>query len=569
MKICFIWIDRYRNFKDFGFNLSSSIKFKFDQKDNLLIKKDIDDLPNDFFGNQIVDVVGVIGKNGSGKSNAIELICNALKNPKTTIQSDFLIITESNNSYTCHYSFNNRNKPKAKFKIELKDYDGSINPLKVVFFSNVFDERRNDFGSDITDISVNNLYNRNMLFRRNKVTDFEKQVRLINSKIFSSLNIDIPEKIQFTSKVWRNRFNSSMERNLYREGYSNIKDFQKFYRDRLREIKPENKFIHLLRFGYFFEIIYQISRQSRTNYNLYDKLLKDINDFISEMFKLRTEEISENLILFLERNLIKSYDGQFSLFSDIKSERTKTSTIKNLESQLHFLKTIKRDLDFLNLEYSVEGSGSRALEYFTFDYNSIKAKNFINEFISLFATINIFDVNWLGISSGHKAYINLFASLFQELKFSRTYNLLLCIDEGDLYLHPKWQIEFFDKLLNVLPNIYSGNIQLILSSHSPFLLSDLPNQNITILDKNFENSSIDGIDLPINTFGGNLYDLYAEPFFLDNKRTSDFAYKKTKEIISIVESGGLNKKKSSELLKVIELIGDDIIKYRLKNQLSE
>jgi len=158
--------------------------------------------------------------------------------------------------------------------------------------------------------------------------------------------------------------------------------------------------------------------------------------------------------------------------------------------------------------------------------------------------------------------------LSQELKYTRQTNLFICIDEGDLYLHPMWQIEFFDKLLNVLPTIFSGKIQLVLTSHSPFLLSDLPKQNITILDKSFVNSSQDGIDLKTNTFGGNLYDLYSEPFFLENKRTSDFAYKKIKKLIELVESKNLSIYDKADALKLSNIIGDDIIKFKIQKLLT-
>jgi predicted ATP-binding protein involved in virulence len=117
-----------------------------------------------------------------------------------------------------------------------------------------------------------------------------------------------------------------------------------------------------------------------------------------------------------------------------------------------------------------------------------------------------------------------------------------------------------------LPNIYSGKIQLLLTSHSPFILSDLPNQNITILDNT--SGSLNGIDLQIKTFGGNLYDLYSEPFFLKEKKTSEFAYKQIKALILKVESDKIDHSKE-EILKLINIIGDEIIGLRLKNILEK
>ncbi len=568
MKICYIWVEKFRNLENFGFNLSSSHKFKYDTQSNTITKKDVDALPSNFFGERISDVVGVIGKNGSGKSNAVELVCKVLKGAKTSLQTNFFIIIEQDNKLFCHFSFLNTAKPQADFRISFEEYSGSINPLKVVFFSNVFDERRNEFDNEVSDISVNNLFNRQHFLRREKITDFEKQIRLINSKIFSSLNIDLPTQVQLTSKVWINRFNSSMERDAYGKNYETIREFKKIFRDRLREIRPENKFIHLLRFGYFFEMYNNYSRRSRYSENSFRIQFANLEQFIPFLFNLRTEEISEKLIDFLDSEFSNMPREQLTLFLEINEKKESESQFEKIRKQIDFLKRLKISASELNIEYNAEGARNRGLEYFTFNYKSRYSKGFINEYVTLFGQSSVFDINWIGISSGHKAYLNLFASLYQELRYNRQNNLLLCIDEGDLYLHPMWQIEFFDKLLNVLPTIFSGNIQLLLTSHSPFLLSDLPKQNITILDKSITGSSLDGVDLKINTFGGNLYDLYSVPFFLGQKRTSDFAFNKIKALIEKVEGTQLSRRDKKEIRQVNEVIGDEIIQFHINKFLS-
>ncbi len=568
IKICYIWIESFRNFENFGFNLSSSSKFHYDSNNHSLTSEDTNILPSDFFGENICDVTGIIGKNGSGKSNAIELVCKVLKGAKSSINCDFLFVTEEDGHLFCYYLFRNGFSPQSNLNIHFKEYSGSINPLKVVFFSNVFDERKNEFDKEVSDISVNNLHRRTAFVRKNKLSDFEKQIRLINSKIFSSLNIDLPTKIQLTSKVWINRYSYSMERGLYGESYEIVRELKRLFRDRLREIRPENKFIHLFRLGFFFDTYNKIFRGSRHRDNDFPELAHKFNEFLKEQFNYRTEEISENMISFLKQVLFNFSSSQLSLFFEKNKQKESDVEYEKLMKQIDFLFDLKFSISELNLEYSTEGSRNRSLEYFTFGYNSKVSKRFINEFVSLFGQSNVFEINWLGISSGHKAYLNLFSSLYQELRYTRQNNLLLCIDEGDLYLHPMWQTEFFDKLLTVLPVIYSGNVQLILTSHSPFLLSDLPNQNITILDKDSIGASLNGIDLKNNTFGGNLYDLYAEPFFLGKKRTSDFAYKKIKELIAIVEKKSSQNMDRESLSLLADLIGDEVIQFQIKKLLK-
>lgn len=568
LKICYVWVDNFRNFKNFGFNLSGSYKFHFDSTNHLLTSNNPDPLPNDFFGKNIIDVIGIIGKNGSGKSNSVELVCKVIKGAKSSINSDFLFVIEENGQFICNYSFREGVTPKSNLKIQFQEYNGSINPLKVIFFSNVFDERKNEFDKEVTDISVNNLFRRNPFMRKEKLTDFEKQILIINSKIFPSLNIDLPTRVQLTSKVWVNRFNSSFERNLYGENHDSIIELKSIFRDRLREIRPENKFIHLFRFGFFFDTYNNYFRSSRFRGNDLTDFRKKFKDFIPSLFKLRTEDISESMIFFLKEEFLNLPPSQPSLFYEHDNKRDSENEFEKFKKQIDFLINLKFLLSELNFEYNTEGARNRSLEYFTFEYNSRVSKSFINEYIILFGQSNVFEINWLGISSGHKAYLNLFSSLYQELRYTRQPNLLLCIDEGDLYLHPMWQTEFFDKLLKVLPVIYSGKVQLILTSHSPFLLSDLPKQNITILDKDRIGSSQNGVDLKNNTFGGNLYDLYSEPFFLGKKRTSDFAYNKIKELIESVENKAISKSKKEALLKIANLIGDDIIQFQIKKLLN-
>jgi len=566
MKICYIWVKHFRNFDNFGFNLSSSHKFEYDLETNSISIQRGTRLPDDFFGARITDVIGIIGKNGAGKSNALELICKLSKGAKTSVQTDFLIIIEDKEVLRCYFSFEGNTKPSANFDIQFEDYKGSINPLKVVFFSNVFDERRNEFDGEVSDISANTLFMRPFL-KGEKITAFAKQVRLINSKVFSTLNIEFPVQVQFTNKIF-GRVNTSMDRYAFGSNFDALKHLGQLFRSRLREIKRGSKFTHLMRLGFFFEVLYNFARKNRDKNDQLINHHKNLELFISSLANLKTEEISEGLIDFLETEFSTLPAEQLSLLMEIEEVKDSSGDGDKLPEQIAFLRKLKHSSSELLIEHNSEGIRNRGREYFTFDYKSEYAKSFVNEYISLFGQLDIFEINWVGISSGHKAYLNLFASLFQELRYTRQEHLLLCIDEGDLYLHPMWQIEFFDKLIKVLPRIFTGNIQLVLTSHSPFLLSDLPKQNITILDKSLTGSSQNGTELKMNTFGANLYDLYSGPFFLGQKRTSDFAYSKIKDLINAVENKRISKKDRVGYMALANLIGDEVIQYRIKKLLK-
>ncbi|MGG7606625.1 AAA family ATPase [Massilia sp. BKSP1R2A-1] len=565
MKICFLWVRRFRNFENFGLNLSSTEKFRYEHGQLTVAK--LSPLPDGFFGHEISEVTGIVGKNGAGKSNALELICHATKGGKTSISDDFLILTLEDGKYVCHYSFASDLPPEIPSDIELRVYDPKFCSSKVIYFSNVYDERRTTFHNDIADISLNASVKRSFSSRA-QITSFEKQIRLVNSRVFKNLEIDLPKKVQLLSKLWSPRTIFRVE-NSYTDMSREIKLFRSSFRERVRDITVGNKFVAMFKFGYFFEMYIYYERISRSKGQKASKFLKGLQNLFLELEKIRsTEEISERLIDYL----IQTFQpAEFQVSDKTAAMRYREGQIGLVafEEQIKFIRRLKESISELQLEYYSEGLRAKNIEYFTFDYRSKGARRFISEYTELFGKAELFDVDWVGISSGHKAYLNIFASLYQELKATRQDTLVLCIDEGDLYLHPKWQVEFFDKLISTIPNLFAGKAHLVLTSHSPFLLSDLPRQNITILDPELSGGTMNGVDLLSNTFGGNLYDLYAEPFFLGDKKTSDFAYRKIKEVVEKVESGNLSKAERDNVKKNISIFGDDIIQFRLREMLGK
>jgi hypothetical protein len=565
VKICFIWARRFRNFNDFGLNLSSTEKFRY-ENGKLSVAK-LSPLPDDFFGFEVSEVTGIVGKNGAGKSNALELICHATKGGKTAIGDDFLILTVEDGKYVCHYSFASDVPPETPPDIELQIYDPKFCSAKVVYFSNVYDDRRTTFHNDIADISLNTSVKRSFSSRK-QITSFEKQIRLVNSRVFKNLEIDLPEKVQLLSKLWSTRTTFRIE-NSYTDISREMKLFRSNFRERVRDITVANKFAAMFKFGYFFEMYIFYERISRARGSEATKFLKGLENLFIELAKVRsTEEISERLIDYLD-GTFQPAEFKVSDKPSAAKQREGQIGLVSFKEQIKFIRNLRESISDLKLEYYSEGLRAKNIEYFTFDYRSKGARRFISEYTDLFGKAELFDIDWVGISSGHKAYLNIFASLYQELKATRQETLVLCIDEGDLYLHPKWQVEFFDKLISTIPNLFAGKVHLVLTSHSPFLLSDLPRQNITILDPEIPGAAMNGVDLLSNTFGGNLYDLYSEPFFLGEKKTSDFAYRKIREVIGKVESGNLSKSEKDNVLKNISMFGDDIIQFRLREMLKK
>ena len=134
------------------------------------------------------------------------------------------------------------------------------------------------------------------------------------------------------------------------------------------------------------------------------------------------------------------------------------------------------------------------------------------------------DFSW-GLSSGENNLLRLFSTLFYSLRYSKAplYNwrnkqrigkcqsLIIFMDEADLTYHPEWQRQLIKILTAFLPLEFGdcglNSIQLILTTHSPLLLGDIPPNNVIYLKENTNN---------INTFGQNIHTILKDSFFLKN-----------------------------------------------------
>ena len=160
--------------------------------------------------------------------------------------------------------------------------------------------------------------------------------------------------------------------------------------------------------------------------------------------------------------------------------------------------------------------------------------------------------------------MTLLAVLNDKLKGTRN-DTLICIDEGDLYLHPAWQIDFLHNLNKMLPKFFNAKLQLVLTSHSPFLLTDLPRDNVIILE---DKHVVNKFEFPVRTFGSNLYELYNNAFFLEGKRFGSFAEAHIKNITNKIKDSELQGAELDSVEKFIDMIGDKLLRNVLKGLLK-
>lgn len=158
-------------------------------------------------------------------------------------------------------------------------------------------------------------------------------------------------------------------------------------------------------------------------------------------------------------------------------------------------------------------------------------------------------------------------------------NVNIILDEVELYYHPEMQRILVKNLMDSFENIKNkgeqgiNSINVCFLTHSPFILSDIPKQNILLLDINDDKSY--PIISKTETFGANIHDLLANDFFLKNGFIGEFARNYIinlfEELYKLNENTGklISNKEYVILLNKITLIGERIIRVRLEDLLNE
>jgi hypothetical protein len=155
------------------------------------------------------------------------------------------------------------------------------------------------------------------------------------------------------------------------------------------------------------------------------------------------------------------------------------------------------------------------------------------------------------------------------------------LDEVELCFHPELQRTFISDLRKSLskcfPNwIYGVNLTFV--THSPFILSDIPKQNILFLDTGEDKITTIPFLNEKGTFAANIHDLLNSGFFM-NSSVGSFAESAITEVVSfhhdVINTAEPLKLKDEFLSKrnkfnlILDAIGDEYIKGVLKSHLKE
>ncbi|MEH7043549.1 AAA family ATPase, partial [Bacillus thuringiensis] len=232
------------------------------------------------------------------------------------------------------------------------------------------------------------------------------------------------------------------------------------------------------------------------------------------------------------------------------------------------------------------GRGRMRLEL-TYNTNGLEKERFeklINTYEKACINHEFLQFSWRSMSSGEMALLNIYARFYfllslKDIQKNPENDLIILIDEGEVYMHPHWQSQIINSLIEYFSMIFKNNdelkqrnIQIILTSNSPFVVSDLPSTNIIFLKKE-ENKTVvvDGLEDYHQTFAANIHSLLSHSFFMEDGVTGAFAKKKINEIIDLLVNKDINTilQNEKKIEKTINLIGEPLVRNKLSQMLSD
>jgi hypothetical protein len=603
MEIRYIWIEEFRGIlENLDINFQHKGEHKFSYKGQLLQL-----IPNEHsildFGNKINSITAIAGKNASGKSSICELIFHVA----ATYNNGGLSYYFPFKGIVCYGDrifYSDKLEISNLEELEQQGYQMIAyenTPLEeipfgqktefhkhgFIYYSNTLDWR--------TDISLNNLVNISTQF-------------LIADDYRTGTDI-IPDYNDDT------KLPDFFQTHYDAEGYRSTK----FYLDFAGKLPVTNPKKIILRNSYSGNNRY-INYQRMLEYEKYQQSYFMETDILTSVlpYPYATNKGNDEIPLDEQRvkeAMLRLY--RFNLMHIINSDKTELpkhelisrfvyegEASTELFDDLALLKELLRVYEILvnravvrksyrsyDLERSyLKGHQFMLMEFFELENTQINRfllKRFLYKEVEFLRGREHYIKRITNYSlsphqsSGEKAYYSFFSRLYDTIQrydigYDKRENLILFIDEGEGGFHPDWKKRFLGWVIDFLNSDFNKyNFQIIFTTHSPYLLSDLSSEHIILLDKKEGKTQI----VPSNkfqTFGANIHELLSDAFFLTDGQIGEFARRNIQLIIDILnrwrvvksnlEQGQefvISEEQRMKCHGMITLIADDIVRQKL------
>lgn len=600
IRLHYIWFKDYVTFYDQGINLSSKYNFSYNVvSEKLKVTDSLNEkYVDDFFGKNI-DVTAIVGQNGAGKTSLLSFIQHLRSGD--LIFTECVIVCEKDSKFWAgRYGVDGKN-PKV-LTIEGIDKD------KCLFIQP--EEQRFPFGNDIRFIYMTEMFN----MQRYEAHDSDGDDLSFASILYKQTTDGYEEK-HITNPVTR-YIHRIIDWQLYflSNGAKYVKQFDINY--------PPYIYVSPSYDTYAFDKLYMAvnskdDKKIRPSSNSeYDKEAK----ILSKKWFGTSENLKDEYAKAIVMNIISSFEYDI----DVSDEKRK-ALFKKLErfyfsgsgtwvSTVNFLEEINKD----NEEYEKNGmitkdkrslyiNAKPYIEFMKYLEKFFEGKNmnhhisfgikiptsdmtkiydFVKEYRKCVLIVDFLSFSW-GLSSGENLLLNLFGKLLHLLKKdSKGYylsqgsypdlpvkNAVIMLDEAEVSFHPEWQRRYFKAFLNFIKwNIcrHGTHVQLIIATHSPIILSDIPKQNTVFLK--YDNEAKKTICVKEEeTFAANIFSLYNNAFFMGESEIGAFAERKLCRLVRAIHKlfdtpDVPSEEKKKNLLRQISIIGDPYIRHKFEKE---
>lgn len=170
-------------------------------------------------------------------------------------------------------------------------------------------------------------------------------------------------------------------------------------------------------------------------------------------------------------------------------------------------------------------------------------------------------------SSGEKQMLNSLGAIIynlQDIEYAVTTkysNINIILEEIELYYHPEYQRLYIKRLLDLIEGLHLKNIHnvsIMFVTHSPFILSDIPKNNVLFLKKGIPCNTMQE-----NTFGANIHSLLKNGFFMPNLPMGELAFQKINEMFRKLNTGDIDITEMDSLYQHILLVGEPFLRNQL------
>lgn len=571
MKLVYLWINNYKTLQHQGIPLSSHYKVWENPKNGIQIQR-CESKSLDIY-KPIEKITSIIGKNGSGKSSILEVLITLLTSYGGV--DAFIIVEIDERLFTIGEATR-----KVTFQNEAISAFPPNKPIpaSLIYYSPIYSPHNLDIRSQsnnkiLADVSNNKSYAGSL--SSNQRRDIEQQFKFLQDHVLFSekalgfkkyfladvkpLNLltlrknffMILETIRSNAKsndsqkalklitsldVFTNSFRKSLEDYCF--SHPEIMEKVKYGIDKdLREL------IHWVRKKYE-----ECSVDKLNQYFLLQVLEKEISP-------------SKNILLNAQ-----TLHMMFEVIFKIKHQNHPPPINRQFEKLYEKIYRAEKDGSALSLFFKRLDVGSRFPVFFDTDMSK-KAIELVNEIHSSRYSKYDIDIHWNGMSSGQIAKLNLFSRLYSGLlHHRRRENIIIILDEADIYLHPEWQRSFLYELRTFFHEVAKDKkIELILTSHSPLMISDIEKENVFIIDREAEESHSKITNPEIETFASNLHSMYQKSFLL-HSTIGNLAFEFVENFEQEVRQ---NENPSLEVvgqwLAKLEKVSEPVIRHGLEN----